>query len=82
VIGHRITNEPVKRVTERLSELADDIAMVESLAHSCAVRTDDGLVVADTSGVRTGRPVFKALRGWSDERVHTILYRGRIPQPP
>jgi alkyl sulfatase BDS1-like metallo-beta-lactamase superfamily hydrolase len=65
---------PANRVTQELSELSDGLAIVESFSHSIAFRTDAGLCVFDTSGKFTGRAVVGALRGWSEERVDTIVY--------
>ena len=70
--GH--ADQPVNRVTNELSELGDGIAMVESFSHSIALRSGEGLVVFDASGVHTGEAVRAALRGWSDERVSHLVY--------
>ncbi|MBI2710556.1 MAG: MBL fold metallo-hydrolase [Actinobacteria bacterium] len=68
------TNELVNRVTQELSEVGDGIAVVESFSHSICFRTEDGLVAFDASGVATGAAVVEAIRGWSDERLHTLVY--------
>src|SRR5688572_17502611 len=66
---------PSNRPTGELSEVADGIAVVEAFSHVVAVRTDDGLLVADTSVEGFGPVAEQALRAWSGgERVHTILY--------
>ncbi len=44
VIDECATVEPTNRVTNKLSELADDIAIVESFSHMVAFRTEEGLV--------------------------------------
>jgi len=62
------------RVNQELSEIADGVAVVESFSNAVAFRTDAGLVVSDTSGAWTGAAVVEALRGWSAEPFHTILY--------
>ncbi|MEY4173888.1 MAG: hypothetical protein RI900_1053 [Actinomycetota bacterium] len=74
IIDSGITDQPVNRVTNELSEVADDIAMVESFSHCVALRTDDGLVCFDASGVMTGEAVRTALRGWSADRVSHLVY--------
>ncbi|MCZ6711901.1 MAG: MBL fold metallo-hydrolase, partial [Gammaproteobacteria bacterium] len=56
---------PVNRINHELSELTRDIAMVEAFSHSIVFKTDDGLVVFDTSGDRGGVRVVDAIRGWS-----------------
>ncbi|MEM7337018.1 MAG: alkyl sulfatase dimerization domain-containing protein [Actinomycetota bacterium] len=70
--GH--ADEPVNRITGELSELSDDVALVESFSHMVAVRTNGGLVVFDTSGRKTGPAVVDALRSWSTEPIHSVVY--------
>lgn len=74
IIDSGVADQPVNRVTNELSELADDLAIVESFSHSVAVRTDEGLVAFDASGVHTGEAVVAALRGWRDEPVSHLVY--------
>ncbi len=70
--GH--TDQPVNRVTNELSEVAEGVAVVESFSHCIAVRTDDGLACFDASGVMTGQAVREALRRWSSSRVAHLVY--------
>jgi alkyl sulfatase BDS1-like metallo-beta-lactamase superfamily hydrolase len=65
---------PVNRITQELSELAPDLAVVESFSHVVCLRTDAGLLLFDTSGKLTGEAVVTALRRWSEAPVHTIVY--------
>lgn len=65
---------PVNRITQELSELADDLAVIESFSHVVCVRTAEGLVLFDTSGKFTGGEVVQSLRRWSEARVHTAVY--------
>ena len=65
---------PSNRVNLELSEVADDIAMVEAFSHVVALRTDDGLVLFDTSVDAFGAAVRDALRGVDGRPVHTIVY--------
>jgi alkyl sulfatase BDS1-like metallo-beta-lactamase superfamily hydrolase len=65
---------PPNRVTTELSEVADGIAVIEAFSHVVVIRSDDGLLVADTSAAAFGPRVVQSLRAWSDEPVHTILY--------
>ena len=74
IIDDGIVHEPPNRITQELSELADDLAIIESFSHVVTFRTDEGLVLFDTSGVLTADAVVKSLRGWSQDRVHTTLY--------
>jgi alkyl sulfatase BDS1-like metallo-beta-lactamase superfamily hydrolase len=70
--GH--VDQPVNRVTNELSVLADDLAIVESFSHCIALRTDDGIVAFDASGVHTGAAVRAALGRWSPARVSHLVY--------
>jgi alkyl sulfatase BDS1-like metallo-beta-lactamase superfamily hydrolase len=74
IIDSGLASEPVNRMTQELSEVADQIALVESFSHVIALRTGAGLVVFDTSGRWSGRPAVAALRTWSAEPVDTIIY--------
>ena len=65
---------PPNRVTTELSEVTDDIAVIEAFSHVVVVRTSDGLLVADTSAQAFGAGVVQSLRRWTDDRVHTLLY--------
>jgi alkyl sulfatase BDS1-like metallo-beta-lactamase superfamily hydrolase len=65
---------PVNRITHELSEIGDGIAMVEAFSHSILFKTDDGLVVFDTSGAQGGTRVVDAIRGWSGDPFHTLVY--------
>ncbi len=74
IIDSGLTDQPVNRVTNELSEIADGIAMVESFSHCIALSTDDGLVCFDASGAQSGRAVRDSLRGWSNARVSHLVY--------
>lgn len=74
VIDTRRTDVPTNRVNLELSVVADDLAVVEAFSHSWVVRTADGLVVFDASGEATGQAVVRAIRGWTDDPVHTVVY--------
>ncbi|MCB0978936.1 MAG: MBL fold metallo-hydrolase [Acidimicrobiales bacterium] len=65
---------PANRITNELSELADGLAIVESFSHVLAFRTDDGLVLFDSSSALTGERVTASLRTWSDEPIDTLVY--------
>ncbi|MFP5326100.1 MAG: MBL fold metallo-hydrolase, partial [Acidimicrobiia bacterium] len=68
------TETQVNRITTELSEVADGIAVVEAFSHVWALATADGLVLFDTSAAPFGAACRDALRGWSAERVDTIVY--------
>jgi alkyl sulfatase BDS1-like metallo-beta-lactamase superfamily hydrolase len=75
IIDEGDLSERVNRVTGELSELADGVAMVEAFSHVVAFRTDDGLVLFDTSVAAFGPVARDALSSWSGgSRVHTIVY--------
>ena len=74
IIDSGLTDQPVNRVTNELSEVSDGVAMVESFSHCVALHTDDGLVCFDASGVATGEAVRSALRGWRTDRVSHLVY--------
>ncbi len=64
IIDSGVVDQPVNRVSNELSELADGLAVVESFSHCVAFESGDGLVCFDTSGVHTGEAVAAAVRGW------------------
>jgi alkyl sulfatase BDS1-like metallo-beta-lactamase superfamily hydrolase len=74
IIDTGVADEPVNRVTHELSELADNLAMVESFSHVIAWRSEEGLVCFDTSAVNTGAKVVESLRHWSTEPFHSLVY--------
>lgn len=74
VLDSGVVDGPVNRVSHELSELADGVAMVESFSHVVLVRTDDGLVVFDTSTAHNSVAVVESLRRWTDEPVRAIVY--------
>ncbi|MGI8756134.1 MAG: alkyl sulfatase dimerization domain-containing protein [Acidimicrobiales bacterium] len=61
-------------MTNELSDLGDGLAFVESFSNVVAFRTDDGLVLFDSSSVFTARGVTASLRAWADDPVHTLVY--------
>jgi len=74
IIDSGVAEDPQNRITQELSEVADDIAVVESFSHVIAVRTDEGLVAFDTSGVMTGGAVVESLREWSSDPISHVVY--------
>ncbi len=65
---------PINRISNTLSQIQDDISVVESFSHSILFKTAEGLVVFDTSGALTGAQVVEAIRGWTNDRFHSIVY--------
>jgi alkyl sulfatase BDS1-like metallo-beta-lactamase superfamily hydrolase len=74
IIDSGVADEPVNRVTQELSEVAEGIAVVESFSHVVALRTHEGLVVFDSSGVATGSRVVESLRKWSTDPIEKLVY--------
>ncbi len=74
MIDSGVVETAPNRVTQSLSELGDDVALIESFSHVVILRTADGLVLFDSSSSRTGPAVVESLRRWSDEPVNTIVY--------
>ena len=74
LIDSGVVDTPPNRITQELSELADGVSLVESFSHAVTVDTGDGLVVFDTSNYQTGQAVVGAIRGWSSDPIHSIVY--------
>jgi alkyl sulfatase BDS1-like metallo-beta-lactamase superfamily hydrolase len=74
IIDSGLVDQPVNRVTNELSELAADLAIVESFSHCVAFDSGDGLVCFDSSGVHTGQAVVAALKSWRAERIGHLVY--------
>ncbi|MGQ0833166.1 MAG: alkyl sulfatase dimerization domain-containing protein [Microthrixaceae bacterium] len=70
--GH--ADEPVNRITQELSEVTDDLAVIESFSHVVLLRTPGGLVAFDTSGGHTGAACVESLRSWRDDPVSHLVY--------
>ena len=63
VIDSGVAEAPHNRVTHQLSVIDDDVAVVESFSHCWTIRTDEGLVCFDASGVPSGPAVVEAMIG-------------------
>ncbi len=74
VIDAGVHDEQVNRVTQTLSVLDDDLSIVESFSNIVSFRTDEGLVCFDSSGQITASRTMEALRGWTDDPIHTLIY--------
>ncbi len=57
-----------------LQEVADDVAFVEAFANVTAVRTSEGLVMIDATGLLHARPVHEAIRAWDQSSLHTAVF--------
>ncbi|WP_448585552.1 alkyl sulfatase dimerization domain-containing protein [Thermaurantiacus sp.] len=65
---------PLNRITHELSELGNGIAVVEAFSHSILFRTDEGLLVFDTSNELGGPRVVEAIRHWTDDPFARLVY--------
>jgi len=74
IIDSGDTTEPVNRITNELSEVADGLAVVESFSHSVVVDAEEGLVAFDASHAMTGPAVVRAIQGWTDTPVSHLVY--------
>lgn len=74
VIDSGIPEPPHNRITNELSVVEDDVAVVESFSHCWAVDGGEGLVCWDASGPQSGTAVVEALRGWSNRLVTHLVY--------
>ncbi|MGQ0433808.1 MAG: alkyl sulfatase dimerization domain-containing protein [Microthrixaceae bacterium] len=74
IIDSGRADEPVNRVTQELSEVSDDLAVIESFSHVVLLRTDAGLVAFDTSGAHTGGACVESLRAWRSDPVSHLVY--------
>ena len=74
VIDTGEAHEPTNRVSNLLTEVGDDIAVVESFSHMVVFRTEAGLVSFDASGAGSGQAVMAALRGWRTDPVNALIY--------
>jgi glyoxylase-like metal-dependent hydrolase (beta-lactamase superfamily II) len=66
--------EMINRVTNELSELADDLAIVESFSHCVVWDTGDGLFCIDASSPGTGNAVVQAIRSWRRDPISCLTY--------
>ena len=74
VIDSGVATEPTNRVSNQLTEVADDVAIVESFSHMVVIKTDDGLVSFDASLAAHGEAVMDAVRGWRTDPMHSLVY--------
>lgn len=57
-----------------LFEVTDAVAFIPSFANVSVFKTSEGLVLIDAGSPILARMVLDQIRGWSDDRVHTIIY--------
>jgi alkyl sulfatase BDS1-like metallo-beta-lactamase superfamily hydrolase len=64
----------VNRPTTELSELGNGIALIEAFSHVISFKTDDGLVLFDTSLEAFAGGVLGSLRKWTQDPIAEIVY--------
>ena len=74
VIDSGIVDEPLNRVTNDITELADNLAIVESFSHSVVWDTGDGLMCFDASGAGSGEAVVNSIRSWRNDAIASLVY--------
>ena len=74
LIDTGVADEQIVRVNNALSEIDDNVAVIEAFSNMVTFGTDDGLVCFDASGPFSGTAVVDSLRGWSTDRINTLLY--------
>ena len=74
VIDSGRADEPTNRVSNELTEITDDVAIIESFSHMVVFQTEEGLVTFDASGAESGGAVVEALRKWRVDPVHSLVY--------
>lgn len=74
VLKSGVADEPLNRVTNEISELADNLAIVESFSHSAVFDTGDGLMCFDASGAGSGKDVVASIRSWRTEPISHLVY--------
>jgi|TARA_B100001964_G_scaffold79326_1_gene89637 alkyl sulfatase BDS1-like metallo-beta-lactamase superfamily hydrolase len=72
IIDTGTAEPPHNRVTGELTQVDDDIAVVESFSHCWVIRTDEGLVCFDTSG--SGTRIVASIRNWTDAPFCYLVY--------
>jgi alkyl sulfatase BDS1-like metallo-beta-lactamase superfamily hydrolase len=68
------SDEPGSRITLELSEVGAGVAFVESFSNVVAIDGGEGLVLFDASLQPLGGAIVSALRSWSVDPVHTLVY--------
>lgn len=74
ILDSGVIDEAINRVDGTLWELRDGLAIVEGFSHCVVLRTDDGLMCFDTSGVNGGSAAVDGIRRWSKEPVSHVVY--------
>lgn len=57
-----------------LVEVASDTAFISAFANVCAFRTGEGLVLVDTGSQLAAHNIYRLIRGWDQQPLHTAIY--------
>ena len=74
ILDEGVVEEPMTPVTAGLHEIAEGVRFVDGFSNVVAFDGGDGLVLFDTSIGFLTPMVLDALRGWSADRISTLVY--------
>ncbi len=63
-----------QRTSEVFLDINDHVAYFANFGNVSAITTDEGLVLVDCGSPITADNLFRVVREWSDQPVHTIIY--------
>ena len=70
IIDSGVVDQPVNRIINEISELAPDLAIVESFSHAVTWNSPEGLVIFDTGTSNNGRRVPDRIATWTNAPDH------------
>jgi alkyl sulfatase BDS1-like metallo-beta-lactamase superfamily hydrolase len=74
IIDSGVLDQPANRIINEISELAPDLAIVESFSHAVTWNSPEGLVIFDTGTYDNGQKVADQIRTWTNSPLHAIVY--------
>ena len=74
IIDSGVLDQPANRIINEISELAPDLAIVESFSHAVTWNSPEGLVIFDTGTYDNGQKVADQIRTWTNAPLHAIVY--------
>ena len=74
IIDSGVLDQPSNRIINEISEIAPDLAIVESFSHAVTWNSPEGLVVFDTGTYDNGQKVANQIRTWTNAPLHAIVY--------
>ncbi|MFM7744706.1 MAG: MBL fold metallo-hydrolase, partial [Actinomycetota bacterium] len=73
IIDSGVLDQPANRIINEISELAPDLAIVESFSHAVTWNSPEGLVIFDTGTYDNGQKVADQIRTWTNAPLHAIV---------